>query len=119
MNHNETKTQTHAAGPERTRVQKTRTPHVDIYENEHELLLVADLPGVDRDALKLAIEPPELRLETTPKSESEAGFSRSFSIDERIAAAEVSAELEQGVLKVRLPKAPSLRPRQIPIRTGS
>jgi HSP20 family molecular chaperone IbpA len=92
---------------------------VDIYENENELLLVADLPGVGRDALNLAIEPPELRLETTPQSETEASFTRSFTIDERIAAAEVSAELEGGVLKVRLPKAPSLRPRQIPIRASS
>lgn len=102
---------------ESTRTRQARVPRVDIYENDQELLLLADLPGVKSEELKLAIEPPELRIETTG---SETGdFARTFTIDERIAVPEVSAELKHGVLTVRLPKVASQKPRQIPIRAAS
>jgi len=103
---------------EKTRAADVRTPPVDIHENDSELVLVADLPGVTSERLKLAIEPPELRLEVPADPKAGPGFFRSFTIDERISAAEVSAKLEHGVLTVRLPKVQALKPRQIPIRTA-
>lgn len=46
---------------EGTRTRQARVPRVDIYENDQELLLLADMPGVGSEQLKLAFEPPELR----------------------------------------------------------
>jgi HSP20 family protein len=103
---------------EKTRGADVRTPAVDIHENDKELVLVADLPGVTSERLKLAIEPPELRLEVPADPKGGPGYFRAFTIDERISASEVTAELKNGVLSVHLPKAQALRPRQIPIRTG-
>lgn len=102
---------------EKTRAEEPRTPLVDIHENDTELLLVADLPGVTSDRLKLAIEPPELRLEVAADARG-PGFFRSFTVDERIVAADVGAELRDGVLTIHLPKVQALKPRQIPIRTA-
>jgi HSP20 family molecular chaperone IbpA len=102
---------------EATRTRTARVPRVDIYENEHELLLLADMPGVSSEQLKLAIEPPELRIEAS--SEDAVAFARKFNIDERIAVADVTAELKHGVLTVKLPKVASQKPRQIPIRGAS
>lgn len=102
---------------EATRTRTARVPRVDIYENEQELLLLADMPGVTTEQLRLAIEPPELRIETT--GADAAAFARKFTIDERIAVADVTAELKHGVLTVRLPKVASQKPRQIPIRAVS
>jgi HSP20 family protein len=102
---------------ETTRTRQARVPRVDIYENEQELLLLADMPGVASEELRLAIEPPELRIETT--ADDARAFARTFTIDERIAVADVSAELKNGVLTVKLPKVASQKPRQIPIRAAS
>jgi HSP20 family molecular chaperone IbpA len=102
---------------ETTRTRQARVPRVDIYENEQELLLLADMPGVTSEALRLAIEPPELRIEAT--GTDTGPYARKFTIDERIAVADVTAELKNGVLTVKLPKVASQKPRQIPIRGAS
>lgn len=102
---------------EGTRTRQARVPRVDIYENEQELLLLADMPGITSEELKLAIEPPELRIEAT--GATSGPFARTFTVDERIAVADVTAELKHGVLTVRLPKVASQKPRQIPIRAAS
>jgi HSP20 family molecular chaperone IbpA len=106
-------------GLERTRAGRERVPPVDIYENEHELLLVADVPGVSSDRLNLRIEPPELRIEGHTEGEEAVSWVRAFNIDERIASAEVSAELRNGVLTIRLPKAAQSKPRKIEIKAAS
>ena len=104
-------------------VEKTRaralTPAVDVYESQAELLVVADLPGVTRDKLDIEIDPPELRIETKEEGAERAVWRRSFTIDERIDATKVSAELKNGVLTVRLPKADEVKPRRIAIRAGA
>lgn len=104
---------------ERTRAGRERVPPVDIYENEHELLLVADVPGVTSERLNLRIEPPELRIEGRAEGEDAVTWVRAFSIDERIAAGEVSAELKNGVLTIRLPKAAQSKPRKVEIKAAS
>lgn len=118
MNQQEDKASNQSRGLESTRAEKVVAPAVDIYESEHDLLLVADLPGVGRDGLKLAIEPPELRLEGT-SGDGRPRYYRAFTVDERVDAAGVTAELKNGVLTVRLPKAQAMKPRQIPIRATS
>lgn len=104
---------------ERTRAGRERVPPVDIYENEHELLIVADVPGVSSDRLNLRIEPPELRIEGRADGEDAVMWVRAFNIDERIAAGEVTAELKNGVITIRLPKAAQSKPRKVEIKAAS
>jgi HSP20 family protein len=102
-------------GAEKTRLREL-TPSVDVYESEHDLLVVADLPGVTHERLDIKIDPPELRIETKAENAEGPVWRRSFTIDERIDANKVSAELKNGVLTVHLPKADEVRPRKVAIR---
>lgn len=106
-------------GLEKTRSRNELAPVVDVYENEHELLLVADVPGVTADGLNINIDPPELRIEASTAAEGGITWVRAFNVDERIAAGQVSAELKNGVLTVHLPKAPELKPRKVEVKTRS
>lgn len=106
---------------ERTRTTRELLPPVDIYENNQELLLVADLPGVDSDALNLHIEPPELRIEGRRVAfggEEAPIYVRAFQIGDSIDPNGISAELRNGVLNVHLKKAGALQPRKIPVKAG-
>lgn len=105
-------------GLEHTRTLHELVPAVDIYENEQELLVVADVPGVNPEGLELRIEPPELRIKGTPAYEEGTVYYRAFRIDERIASERVSAELKDGVLTVHLPKAEKARPRKVDVRVS-
>lgn len=107
----------------------TVTPAVDIYENKDEILLIADMPGVAPEGLKLNLEKMELTLEGKRlKAEiqgkpvaAELGhfdFRRTFRIPQGIAADQIAAELSNGILRIHLPKAPGQKPRQIPIRSN-
>ena len=102
-------------GLERMRAREL-TPAVDVYENEAELLIVVDLPGVTHERLDLKIDPPELRFEAAVEGGEGLVWRRSFTIDERIDANQVNAELKNGVLKIRLPKAEEVKPRKVAIR---
>jgi HSP20 family molecular chaperone IbpA len=100
---------------EKTRAREM-TPAVDVYENDAELLIVVDLPGVTHERLDLKIDPPELRFEAAVGDPAGSVWRRSFTIDEHIDANKVSADLKHGVLTVRLPKAEEIKPRKIAIR---
>lgn len=103
---------------EHTRTLHELVPAVDIYENEQELLVIADVPGVNPEGLELRIEPPELRIKGTPAYDDGTVYFRAFRIDERIASERVSAELKDGVLTVHLPKAEKARPRKVDVRVS-
>jgi HSP20 family molecular chaperone IbpA len=105
-------------GLERTRSRNELAPAVDVYENEQEVLLVADVPGVTPERLNLHIDPPELRIEASTAENGGVTWVRAFNIDERIAAGEVSAELKHGVLTVRLPKAAQAKPRRVEVKAS-
>lgn len=103
-------------------------PECDIYESKDELLLVADLPGVSTDALKIDIDNGELALEARRKVASsgsslgsefrDCDFRRRFAVPPGIDTAKISADLKNGVLRLHLPKSDSVKPRQISIRAG-
>lgn len=101
-----------------TRARQVPLP-VDIYENADELLLLADLPGVEPEGLSVSFEAPELRIEGR-RGTGDAGsiYSRTFRVSEQIDPAGISAELNAGVLKLRLAKAAHTKPRKIEVRAG-
>jgi HSP20 family protein len=95
----------------------TVTPLVDIYENEDEILVLADFPGVPEKALTVNIDRSGLLIEgTQPEPEGATQvrplrFSRSFRV-------RVSAELSGGVLRVHLAKSEAAKPRRIEVRSA-
>jgi HSP20 family molecular chaperone IbpA len=110
---------------ERTQL-PTVAPEVDILENEEEILLFADLPGVSRDDITVNIENGRLSLSGVRKMAvsgaatweefGEVEYRRVFSVPQTINIGKVGAELKEGVLRLRLPKAESAKPRQIEIK---
>ena len=111
-----------------TKERPRATPRVDVYENEKEILLFADLPGVTKDALTIQSEGDTLTLKAK-RGEAPPGavlaaeyqaldFSRTFSIPPSIDREHIQATLEAGVLRLHLPKQAALTPRKIPVRVG-
>jgi HSP20 family molecular chaperone IbpA len=104
-------------------------PACDVYENNDEVLVVADVPGVTAEALNVNLDKGELtiaaRRDISTKDETFLGveyrdceFRRRFAVPSGIDAGKISAELEDGVLWLHLPKSEALKPRQIAVRTG-
>lgn len=94
-------------------------PAVDIYENQDELLLVVDLPGVAPQGVSVDYDAPELRIRAQREDTSDgASYFRAFRVDERIDPNGIEAELRNGVLSVHLKKSAELRPRRIEVKAN-
>jgi HSP20 family protein len=103
-------------------------PACDIYENKDEVLLVADLPGVTPDALKINMENRELVIEAHRGVASsgtaigleyrDCDFRRRFSVPTGIDGTKINAELKEGVLHLHLPKSDGLKTRAISVKAG-
>ena len=104
------------------------TPPVDIYENADGLLLIADLPGVSSDELSVSYEKGQLTIEARRQAAFEGNvlasefrpvdYRRTFLVPQGIDAEKISADLTAGVLRLKLPKAEALKPRQIHVKAG-
>lgn len=98
------------------------TPRVDIFESEKDLLVVADLPGVSSDALAVNVESGELAFEgslpKTTESSPSRKYRRSFRLGRGVDTERISAELSNGVLRVKLPKVSAQGARKIEVRGG-
>jgi len=104
------------------------SPAVDIFETENELLLKADVPGLEMKDVDIQIENGTLTLRGERKYEHVAKdggfhrvergyglFSRYFSLPETVDPEKVRAEYKNGVLTVTLPKKEVAKPRQIKV----
>ncbi|MCC6746026.1 MAG: Hsp20/alpha crystallin family protein [Deltaproteobacteria bacterium] len=115
--------------PEQVRERPWTAPRVDIYENDDEVLLLADVPGVHRDNLKIHLDNEQLtlsaRLEETQGGEAlrreyhAVDFWRSFVVPAGIDGRRIAADLRNGVLSLHLPKSEGLKPRQIQVKAAS
>ena len=106
-----------------------RTPPIDIYESEEGLVLRADLPGVSVDRLELQIQENKLTLfgraaaiadnpgRLIHQEYRSGDFVRSFILTDEIDHERISAKINDGVLKVTLPKTTRREPRKIEVRT--
>jgi HSP20 family molecular chaperone IbpA len=101
----------------------TVMPPVDIYENQDEILLVADFPGVPKESLSVRLDRSELLIEGTQALPQEQphiqplAFSRAFRVPNTVDPNRISAELKHGVLQVRLAKSEAAKPRRIEVRS--
>jgi HSP20 family molecular chaperone IbpA len=104
----------------------TSAPLVDIYENDEEILLHADMPGVTKDKIIVNVDNGKLEISGVRKLQTKGAeswqefgdveYRRVFSVPQTIDIAKVNAELEDGTLKLHLPKAEAAKPRTIEIR---
>ena len=104
------------------------SPAVDIFETEGEIVVKAEVPGMDRKDITLNLENNVLTLKGERRfvketkednyhriERSYGGFSRTFSIPATVDEEKIRAEYKDGVLKIVLPKKEQLKPKQIRI----
>ena len=106
---------------ERTSTIANLTPPVDIYENEKELLVLADLPGVTRESLSVEVNHPELKIEGQAFDEAkrpEFVYTRTFHLDSSVDVNKIEAKLSDGVLEVHLPKTEPFQVRKIAVKSA-
>ena len=114
--------------PERNREIPVVAPLVDIYENDEEILLRADMPGVEKKDITVNIDNGKLSFGGTIKVESKGAvqweeignveYQRTFSVPQAIDMERLNAELKNGVLSLHLPKSEATKPRQIEIKAA-
>ncbi len=103
-------------------------PAVDLLESKDAYLIRAELPGMQRDDIKVEVKDGSLVLSGETKSEKPAEgveyrhverraakFSRSFSLPETVKPDAIEASYKDGILEIRVPKAEEAKPRQIAI----
>ncbi len=106
------------------------TPAVDIFETENKITLLADMPGVRADALTIDLRDNTLTLsadiaplDNTDEDEIlveyETGrYYRQFTLGELIDQKNIDANLNDGVLRLSLPKVEKATPKKITVKTG-
>jgi len=118
------------ASAERARQTPIFVPRVDIRENEADVVLVADLPGIDETSVSIDLEGSELTLRGSFLPKAPEGFSliyqeyqsgdyeRTFTLGETIDRERIRAVVKDGVLRLTLPKAKAAQPRRIAVQAG-
>jgi HSP20 family molecular chaperone IbpA len=118
------------AVPEQTYHGPVYTPAVDIFESEDTITLLADMPGLKAQDLKIDLRenvltlsghvpPPEAQSESNVLSEYAPGtYFRQFTLSEMIDQAKIAAKMTDGVLRLDLPKAERAKPRQIVVKSS-
>jgi HSP20 family protein len=96
-------------------------PPVDVFENADELLMLADMPGASAESVKIRIENSLLTVQAqraNDSSENLLQYYRAFQVPDSIDPEGISAELKQGVLRVKLKKHERAKPREIQVRSS-
>jgi len=110
----------------------TWVPPVDIFEDPEAIRIIAEVPGVKPEEVKISLEDnvltirgskqqaAEERTERVHRYERTYGtFERSFTLPATVDASNIQASYEHGVLTVTLPKAETAKPRQIEVQVAS
>jgi len=119
-----------STAPEQTYSGPVYTPPVDIFESDDRISLLADIPGVKPEDLKIDLRDNVLTLsgrvaggeaaaETPVLREYASGtYFRQFTLSEHIDQTKIDAKLTDGVLRLELPKVERAKPRQIMVKTN-
>ena len=131
LNDKSVSTRDGASGPARERADTAYiVPHVDVIEDSAGITLLADLPGVAKDALELKVEGTSLTLEGQIRLDTPQGmgavfaevrasrYRRAFTLSRELDSAKIDAQLKDGVLKLRVPKLAEAQPRRIEVRAA-
>jgi len=114
----------------RDRDQPAMTPRVDVLEDGTGITLIADLPGVSREALDIHVEGDSLTIEgqvspATPEA-MEATYAevrvpryrRMFTLSRELDGNRIEAQLKDGVLRLRIPKQDHAQPRRVQVKVA-
>jgi HSP20 family protein len=118
--------------PEETLTATSFAPPVDIYEDEHNITMKLEVPGMDEKDINVHIENNTLTVHGERKFEKEekeenfrrverqyGSFTRSFTLPSSLDLEQVSASYEKGVLQIKLAKKAEAKPKQIKVNIGS
>jgi HSP20 family protein len=119
-------------GPEEALTTTSFAPPVDIYEDEHNITLKLEVPGIEEKDIDVRIENNTLTVHGERKIEKEekeenflrverqyGSFTRSFTLPSSVDPEQVSARYDNGVLKIKLAKKAEAKPKQIKVSVGS
>jgi len=119
-------------GPEEALTTTSFAPAVDIYEDEHNITLKIEVPGIHEKDIDVRIENNTLTVHGERKIEKEekeenfrrverqyGGFTRSFTLPSSVDPGQVTAHYDKGVLKINLAKKAEAKPKQIKVNVGS
>src|SRR5271165_2024051 len=118
-------------GPEEALTTTGFAPLVDIYEDEHNITLKIEVPGIDEKDIDVRVENNTLTVHGERKIEKEekeenyrrverqyGSFTRTFTLPTTVDSEKVSATYDKGVLKISLPKKAEAKPKQIKVNIG-
>ena len=124
--------ETQPEGREEALTTSTFAPPVDVYEDEHNITLKIEVPGIDEKDIDVKIENNTLTVHGERKFEKEekeenfrrverqyGSFTRSFTLPTTVDAETVQAHYDKGILKIQLAKKAEAKPRQIKVNVGS
>jgi len=107
-------------------------PAVDVYEDEHQVTLKIEVPGIDEKDIDVRVENQTLTVHGERKIEKEekeenfrrverqyGSFTRTFTLPQTVDTENISATYDKGVLKITLPKKAEAKPKQIKVSVGS
>ena len=110
----------------------TFAPPVDVYEDEHNVTLKIEVPGIDEKDLDVRVENNTLTVHGERKFEKEekeenfrrverqyGSFTRSFTLPNTVDTDSIQAAYEKGILKIQLAKKAEAKPKQIKVNVGS
>jgi HSP20 family protein len=119
-------------GPEEALTTTSFAPPVDIYEDEHNITMKLEVPGIDEKDIDVRIENTTLTVHGERKIEKEekeenfrrverqyGSFTRSFTLPSSVDLGQVSAHYDKGVLTINLAKKAEAKPKQIKVNVGS
>jgi len=109
----------------------TWIPAVDIAEHDNEYVVKLELPGVNKEDVKITLESNILTIQGDKKQEKETkkenyhrversygAFQRSFTLPTTVKSDKIDAVYKEGVLTISLPKAEEAKPKQIEVKVN-
>ena len=110
--------------------QRAVLPAVDVFEDDTGITLLADMPGVPKEALELKVEGNTLLIEGRVQTQTPEGleavyaevrvprYRRTFTLSRELDTTKINANLKDGVLTLRMPKQSHAQPRRIAVTSG-
>jgi len=109
----------------------TWVPPVDIFQDKDNLVLRAEVPGIDKDAIDVRVENGLLTLQGERKTDTDLDdknafrrerifgrFARSFTLPTTVDATRITAKYRDGLLEIVLPKAEAAKPKRVEIQAA-
>jgi HSP20 family protein len=122
----------YTGGQDESLTTSTFAPALDVYEDEHQVVLKIEVPGIDEKDIDVRVENNTLTVHGERKIEKEekeenyrrverqyGSFTRTFTLPQTVDTENVSANYDKGVLKINLPKKAEAKPKQIKVNVGS